>query len=419
MSALARIWLAIYQDGLSPLETLDRLRNELISLAPRPGQMRRLKRSLFRLPRAALERVMAPRFVLRAVTSDQIASTLAPDDASIVGWATIAWNESAGDVLDAYVAALPRDNDIRRSVTHASAADVARDRLREAIIDTAAPRDLQEIATRAPALLLPILTDRVDEAWWLAWASLPDAVISNSLIAARGEDPQITSQIVERVCSALIAPDFPSRRSHEVWELLAAQDGRLALHGLLATLASRPEKLNDWRQVVTRHVDLVVATLDAGPRTELLAMLAELAPPDLALISRGARPWLRLAQREQLSKLRRGLGLLMLLGLNDQSPDPAFISLVYAHLYQRLADGDGTDEWRLVEAELPGSSSDWDRCGRLAEGVARKIAQRSKRARNKAVHLAAAEYSPAGERLENELRRRAWFPFFMDLRSSD
>jgi hypothetical protein len=109
----------------------------------------------------------------------------------------------------------------------------------------------------------------------------------------------------------------------------------------------------------------------------------------------------------------------MLVGLKDRSPDPAFIALVYARLYRRLAEEAATDEWRLIENELPGSKSDWDRCRRLAQGVARKIASRSKRSRSKTIHLAAAEYSPAGKGLEDELHKRGLLPISFRWGSSE
>jgi GTPase-associated protein 1 len=419
MSALTRIWLAIYHDRLSPLDTLDRLRIELLALGPRPVQMRRLKRSIFRLPNAVLERVMAPKFVLRAVTSDLIASTLTPDDASITGWAKSAWNSSPGDVVDTYVAALGRDSEVKLPKPDASAAEVAPDELRQTIIEIAAPSDLEEIATRAPSLLIPILMERTDSAWWLAWTLLPDEAISYSLAVAQQHGAHVTLEMAERACAALIGSELPANRAAEVWELLAAQDGRLAVEGLVAALSSAPRKVHQWRPVLSGHVDSMIAVVDAGPPDAWLAVLAELMPPTREVMSRGTRPWLRLANPEQLANLRRGLGLLMLLGLKERSPDPAFIAVVYAHVYRRLAEEDATDEWRLLGAELPGSQNDWDRCGRLAQAVARKLAPRSKRARDRTIHVAAAEYPLAAERLENELRRRTLFPFFTDRRSSE
>jgi len=299
-----------------------------------------------------------------------------------------------------------------------SAASVARAELREVIIELASPADLNEIASKAPSLVAEILTRQTDSNWWLAWLALPDSAIDNSLAAVGDQGVGLKSEMILRACSALVASE-PSPHRDAVWERLAIQDTRFALEALISNLASRPGKSGEWRSVLARHEEQLVAVLEATPPNDWLAILSELVPASRPILSRGTRPWLPLAASDHLAKLQRGLGLLMLVGLKDRTPDPAFLASVYARLYRRLAESAATEEWRLIESELPGSKSDWDRCRRLAQGVARKIASRSRRSRSKTIHLAAAEYSPAGKGLEDELHKRGLLPISFRLGSSD
>lgn len=353
MLSLARTWRVLHEPTDVP--TLFRtIEAELKQLGPRQEHGRRVKRTLFRLPKAAIAPLASPSVVLEALTGPSFAAAVAPEDATIQGWAEKAWQDDPATVLSLY-------KDPARSSFKFE--------LGNAIVNAAAPTDLAVIARAAPDLAGLLLSHRGNRAWWSAWASLglPDMVASTAS-APQGWFGEATARLA---CDALV--ESSTVDAIRAWEHLATLDGALAVRSVVRSLAAHPQQEPRWRSALNSRVAELVDLLSSGPPAEHLRVLAEALEPQPQILHLGLRPWTPLDSRAALSALRRGGALLFLAGLAD--PDGAtlpFFARLYALVYTRLANTPASEEWSVLSRRLAGSEGDWDRCRRLAKTAAKK-----------------------------------------------
>jgi hypothetical protein len=91
---------------------------------------------------------------------------------------------------------------------------------------------------------------------------------------------------------------------------------------------------------------------------------------------------------------------------------------VYGYLYRRLTTNQLDDGWKMLRRQLPGDDSDWDRCRRLADGVADRLNGYPSDARDAVFRSAWASDMSAATALEKSLfqrqKKRGMFSWFDD-----
>jgi hypothetical protein len=279
------------------------------------------------------------------------------------------------------------------------------DEIAKAIVELVAVEDLPLVADRAPELIAPILAQHMDAKWWSAWVSMPAATINDSLASMESRGMRLTAEVAYQACLALVRTDIEPKKATRIWELVAALDSRLAVDALVKALAAAGSDPNRWGPVTAPYSKQFVEILEHEPPEASLSMLAELTPASREVLSGGIKPWLRLTQPHRLAKLHRGLALVLLAGLNDRSAQPSLIGSAYGRLYRRLADEPAGEEWEILQSNLQSSGDEWDRCRRLAEAVAKDLADRPNHERREAVLAAKAQDDGAASRLKHQLAK--------------
>jgi hypothetical protein len=189
-------------------------------------------------------------------------------------------------------------------------------------------------------------------------------------------------------------------------------DPQTWLDALIASLSEKGSPDDRWRDSVNSYPELVIEILESSPSLPVLTTLAELAEPTSSLIAKGFNPWRPLVETNEIEDMKNGLALLMTLQLAQKSVEPTALGSVYAFLYRRLRTETMRWGWSMISPELPGDANDWDRCHRLADGVARKIRNTDRNTRDTTVDVAWRSDMAAGtalrESLESNSKRRGW-----------
>ncbi|WP_139228726.1 hypothetical protein [Blastococcus tunisiensis] len=367
--------------------------------APKAASMRHLKRALLD-PKDGLLSDVPPDEMLRTLLRHDVAERLLASDAGLSAWAALVWEREPAAV----VAALPppiAGPGLRgiapdtRSPGGPTVASAARHDLSTIVADRATPRELSVVAVGDVALAARLVVDRDTEAWWAAWAALPDPAFAETL----GTGHFDAQPPLNRAVTALIGTEQGRVR----WRALRERAGSPAV----AALLSQPGLDGAWARAVAERLDLLADALRAGLDAEQTAAAADVSP-DLAFVrTAGFGAYRPLAEATTLwDKAPRRAAVVLATAL-DAPPGPADYSAAraYDRLYRQFRRDGAWDAWEILSPALPGKTDDWDRCKRLARGLADAVGGRKGPPRP-----ALLESVPAGtarDRLEAELEHKA------------
>lgn len=407
LAALTCIWLALAADASSTAEVMPLLGDEIRQLAPQPRRMRRLKRFLFRPPEAAVAVKVSPVRVLRELVAGPLATAVATEDVLIGRWTELVWSRSPATALATYRAAPVASANPRREGGQSAVAETARLEVGGAIADICQPVDMPTVARVAPELILSILRRRLDGELWQAWMQLPNRDIRVTLGTGASQGATLATSFAIAACRALETATLPLSRVRAVWELLLERDRRGAVGALIAVLGSEAmQSVGRWHDLLLVQGPALAALLMDGLPVGQLMVIAEVIEPDEGVVRMGLQPWEPLCKSERLNELTRGLAVLMVVGLSYSDWRAPSVGRVFAHLYERFSSAEATKEWELLCAHTKLQSYDWDRCRRLTEQLARRLADWSAEQRSATVEAARLVSEESAAALARGLRPR-------------
>lgn len=362
--------------------------------APKPSSMRRLKRTLLH-PNTGLLRDAEPTAIVDALLSPAVGPHVLAADAHLAAWASRAWDVHPQISLNQWMAA--------RTIAAAPAlgrgatvAQTAAGDLAELLAERAVPEHLASIASNDLQLAVRLLDQHHDAEWWSAWAKLSEAAFRGLLTAGV---PAPDRRALDPAVESLLHSAGSAR-----WTAVRDRVGTPAVRSLLHALGGyEAADAKAWVQLLREVPDQLAEVLDAGVSADEVAIAADAVPDAAFAIAVGFQTWSALAKHKRLlSGSSYRAAVVLAAGLSESSlrADEAVAS-VFPRLYAVFAEEEALSAWQLLAPVLPDRRHDWDRCQRLARGVAHSV--RGVSGEPRPAILAKIAVGPARTALEAEL----------------
>lgn len=338
--------------------------DRVIAAAPRPSQLRRLKRALLRGEQALLLRRDVGDLV-DTLARPRIGRAVYEDDAALDDWLNRLWDDRP-QALRRTLRTQPRaeTHDLE---TPATVTDVIGRYARDIVLVRAQPVDLGWVATAAPDVAAELLNQRQSKTWWAAFTALPSeqfAALVNLDCGVRDADQ-----------AALVIGALTTQPEGALkWTRLAERNEPLTVAAALRRHGQSPDLSETWVQLLRSRQAAFPASLGRQPTPESLAAAASLIDQVEVIDDIPLSSWDRLFRNDRLwAHDSHRTAVLFLAGVRTSKASPTADRLVahtFARLYEMLAKNRHLSGWELLSPNMPGHHDDWDRCHRLTRAVA-------------------------------------------------